>query len=148
MIKINDEVTIHQDHHKEILHKLKKDRYAEFLGIEIVDFSAGGATVQLKIEDHMLNAHATVHGGVLYTLADFAFALACNSYGKTSVGLSTTTHFMKSAEVGDIITARAMEVKRNHRTGFYRIVVESENEVIASIEAIAYRKSQYFISID
>ncbi|WP_156290603.1 hotdog fold thioesterase [Oceanobacillus salinisoli] len=144
----DEEILIHHDHYDKILEKLKMDRFASFLGIEITEFSAGSSTVQLKLEEHMLNAHSTAHGGILYTLADYAFALACNSYGKTSVGLSTTVHFMKSAQAGDMVTATAREIRRNYRTGFYRIGIETRNEVIASIEAIAYRKSEYFVSID
>lgn len=148
MNKTIDETTIFQTYYNEILNKLKNDRYAAYLGIEITDFIAGGATVQLKVQEHMLNAHETVHGGVLYTLADFAFALACNSYGKTTVGLSTTTNFMKSAVEGDTIIAKATEVKRNNRIGFYRIEIETKNEIIASIDATAYRKNQYFIEVE
>ncbi|MFC3039499.1 PaaI family thioesterase [Virgibacillus xinjiangensis] len=148
MIQTKDEISIHQNHYNEILNKLKDDQYAAHLGMEIIAFSAGEATVQLKAQDHMLNAHGTVHGGLLYTMADFAFALACNSYGKASVGLSTTTNFMKSAAEGDTITAKASEVRRNNRIGFYRIEIETEKETVASIEAIAYRKKHYFISIE
>lgn len=145
MEKALDEVAIHRVHYDEILNKLKNDRFAEYLGFEIIDFTAGGATIQVQVQDHMLNAHATVHGGLLYTLADYAFALACNSYGKTAVGLATTTNFMKSAVAGDTVTAKAIELRKNNRTGFYRIEIETKDEVIASVEAIAYRKSGYFI---
>ncbi|GAB3043694.1 PaaI family thioesterase [Virgibacillus ainsalahensis] len=148
MNKTIDDISIHQDHYHEILNKLKNDQFAAHLGIEIIKFTAGGATVQLKIQDYMLNAHGTVHGGLLYSMADFAFAIACNSYGKTAVGLSTTTNFMKSAVEGDIIIAKATEEKRNNKIGFYRIEIETKNEVIASIDAICYRKNNYFISID
>ncbi|GIO23620.1 hotdog fold thioesterase [Oceanobacillus sp. J11TS1] len=148
MVKMMDEVEIHKNYYKEILNQIKNDSFAEYLGAEIINFAAGEATVQLTVQDYMLNAHSTVHGGLMYTLADAAFALACNSYGKTAVGLSTTTNFMKSATVGDKITAKATEIRRNHRIGFYRIEVETNNEVISSMEAIAYRKQQYFIDID
>ncbi|MFC2947991.1 PaaI family thioesterase [Virgibacillus sediminis] len=148
MIQTKDEISIHQNYYYDILNKLKNDRYAAYLGMEIIAFNAGEASVQLKAKEHMLNAHGTIHGGLLYTMADFAFALACNSYGRTSVGLSTTTNFMKSATEGDTIIAKASEVRRNNRIGFYRIVIETEKEAIASIEAVAYRKNHYFISIE
>lgn len=148
MEKTLDEVAIHKAHYSEILDILKNDPFAEYLGFEIIDFTTGGATVQVQVQEHMLNVHATVHGGLLYTLADYAFAIACNSYGKTSVGLSTTTNFMKSAVAGDTVTAKATELRKNNRTGFYRIEIETKGEVIASIEAIAYRKSKYFINVE
>lgn len=146
--KYVNESEIHKKYYKEILEKVTNDRFAQFLGFKLLEFSPGMAVVEMKVKDHMLNAHDTVHGGIIYTLADYAFAIACNSYGKLSVGLSTTTHFMKSASVGDIIEAKAEEERRNYRTGFYRITVTHNEELIATVEAIAYRKDQYFIEID
>jgi acyl-CoA thioesterase len=81
-------------------------------------------------------------------LADHAFSVACNAYGKTSVGLSTTIQFMESAKPGDKIVARATEVRRNFRTGFYRIEIFHEEKLIATMEAVSYRKDHYFIDLD
>lgn len=145
-ISISDELVLHEKNYDEILEKVSNDPFAKFLGFEIIEFSAGKATVQVKIKEFMLNAHETVHGGLLFTLADFAFAIACNSYGKVSVGLSTTAHFMKSAKKGDIIAATAVEERRNNRTGFYRITITHNSEIISTVDAICYRKNRYFVS--
>nr|WP_051263149.1 hotdog fold thioesterase [Tuberibacillus calidus] len=124
----------------------KNEPYAKFLGIELTALGPGTASAQVRIEDHMLNSHGTVHGAIIFALADYVFAAACNSYGRTAVGLSTTVNFMAPAFRGKMLQAVATEEKRNHRTSWYRIKVESEGELVAVMEAMAYRKSSWFVS--
>ncbi|WP_256218322.1 PaaI family thioesterase [Bacillus sp. MUM 116] len=71
-----------------------------------------------------------------------------NAYGKTSLGLSTTIQFIESAKPGDKMVARATEIKRNYRTGFYRSEVLHEQKLIATMEAVSYRKDHYFIELE
>nr|WP_245406222.1 MULTISPECIES: hotdog fold thioesterase [unclassified Peribacillus] len=118
------------------------------LGIQLTKFEAGLAEATLEVQSTMVNAYGTVHGAVIYAVADHAFSVACNAYGKTSLGLSTTIQFIESAKPGDKIVARATEVKRNYRTGFYRIDVFHEENLIATMEAVSYRKDHYFIELD
>lgn len=148
MKSIVDEKDYHKKHYHLILDKLRNDPYAQHLGISVKEFSEGFAKTQLTVKDFMLNAHSTVHGAVIYALADFAFAVACNSWGKMSVGLTTTAHFMKSALEGDTLIATATEQRRNHRTGFYQIAIESSGELIASVDAVAYRKDHYLFPVE
>lgn len=119
MKKKIDEVNIYEKHYQQIYKHVKNDPYAQSLGIQLTTFEAGFAEAMLEVRSHMVNAYGTVHGAVLYALADHAFSAACNAYGKTSLGLSTTIQFIESAKPGDKIVARATEVKRNFRTGFY-----------------------------
>ncbi|MED3908385.1 hotdog fold thioesterase [Peribacillus simplex] len=128
--------------------QVKNDPYAQSLGIQLTKFEAGFAEATLEVQSHMVNAYGTVHGVVIYAVADHAFSVACNAYGKTSLGLSTTIQFIESAKPGDKIVARATEVKRNYRTGFYRIDVLHEQNLIATMEAVSYRKDHYFIELD
>ncbi|WP_231597548.1 hotdog domain-containing protein [Bacillus sp. SA1-12] len=88
-----------------------------------------------------------LYTGQLLSLADHAFSVACNSYGKTSLGLSTTIQFIEAVEPGDKLVARATEVKRNYRTRFYRIDIYHEQSLIATMDAVSYRKDHYFIDI-
>lgn len=148
MKKKIDEHQIHKKYYEEIYEKVKNDPYALSLGIQLTKFKAGFAEAYLEVQAHMVNAYGTVHGAVIYALADHAFSVACNAYGKTSMGLSTTIQFMESAKPGDKIVARATEVRRNFRTGFYRIEVFHEQNLIATMEAISYRKDYYFIEFD
>jgi acyl-CoA thioesterase len=143
-----DENQIHEKHYEQIYNQVKNDPYAQSLGIELTKFEAGFAEAQLEVQNHMVNAYGTVHGAVLYALADHAFSVACNAYGKTSLGLSTTIQFIESAKPGDYIIARATEIRRNFRTGFYRIEVFHGQILIATMEAVSYRKDHYFIELD
>ncbi|RIW37397.1 hotdog fold thioesterase [Bacillus salacetis] len=144
MTKI-DEQQMHAENFDNIYEKVKNDPYARSLGIELTRFGPGMAEAELEVQPHMVNAHGTVHGAVMYALADHVFSVACNAYGRTSVGLSTNVQFMAAAMPGDKITAAAAEVRRNFRTGFYRIEVCHGVNQIAVMDAVAYRKDQYFI---
>lgn len=143
-----NEVELHHQYKDEIFHILKDEPYAQFLGIELKEMGEGMAVAELDVADHMVNTHGTVHGAIIFAIADFVFAVACNSYGKTSVGLSTTVNFMAPGKKGARIKATATEEKRNHRTAWYNIKVESDGELIATMEALAYRKDQYFVPVN
>ncbi|WP_077604211.1 PaaI family thioesterase [Oceanobacillus sojae] len=144
MKKRIDEQQIHEKHYDQILEQVKKDPYAQSLGIQLTEFKAGSA---IEVQDHMVNAYETVHGAIIYALADHAFSVACNAYGKTSVGLSTTIQFIEAARPGDRLVASATEIKCNYRTGFYRIDIYHKENLIATMEAVSYRKNHYFIDI-
>lgn len=148
MKKKIDEYQIYENYYEQIYKKVKNDPYAKVLGIQLTIFKAGLAEAMLEVQNHMVNAYGTVHGAVIYALADHAFSAACNAYGKTSLGVNTTIQFMESAKPGDKLLARATEVKRNYRTGFYRIEVFHEENLIATMEAMSYRKDHYFIEFD
>lgn len=143
-----DEYQIYEKHYEQIHEQVKNDPYAQSLGIQLTKFEAGFAEATLEVQSTMVNAYGTVHGAVIYAVADHAFSAACNAYGKTSLGLPTTIQFIESAKPGDKIVARATEVKRKYRTGFYRIVVLHEQNLIATMEAVSYRKDHYFIELD
>ncbi|MGG0481547.1 hotdog fold thioesterase [Priestia megaterium] len=148
MKKKVDEFKIHEKYYEQILQEVKNDPYAQSLGIQLTKFEAGFAEATLEVQGHMVNAYGTVHGAIIYALADHAFSLACNAYGKTSLGLSTTIQFIESAKPGDKLVARATELKRNYRTGFYRIDILHEQSLIATMDAVSYRKDHYFIELD
>jgi len=143
-----NERELHRKHYDEICAKLKQDQFAQFLGIKLLELGEGTATAEVIVEDHMLNAHGTAHGAIIFSLADFVFAAACNSYGKTSVALSMNIGFLAAAMKGNRLVATATEEKKNNRTAWYRIRVETEHGLVATLDALAYRKSEYFVQID
>ncbi|SFE71033.1 PaaI family thioesterase [Alteribacillus iranensis] len=144
---INDK-EMHKEHKEEIFNVLKNEPYAQFLGIELLEIGEGTASAEVEVQNHMLNSHGTVHGAVIFAIADYVFAAACNSYGKTSVGLSTTVHFMAAGYKGATLRAEAKEEKKNHRTSWYKINIMSDNELVATMEALAYRKNHYFVPVE
>ncbi|SDH92001.1 acyl-CoA thioesterase [Alteribacillus persepolensis] len=143
-----DEITVHQQYKEEIINVMEKEPYAQFLGIELIDIGEGTAVAELDITDNMINSHGTVHGAITFAIADYVFAAACNSYGQTAVGLSTTVNFMAAGKKNSRLRATAHEEKKNHKIGWYKINIESDGELIATMEATAYRKSDYFVPID
>jgi acyl-CoA thioesterase len=93
-----DEYQIYEKHYEQIYKQVKNDPYAQSLGIQLTKFEAGFAEAMLEVQSHMVNAYGTVHGAIIYALADHAFSVVCNAYGKTSLGLSTTIQFIESAK--------------------------------------------------
>lgn len=146
-IQLNDE-TIHDLHYDEIKQFLEDEPLASFLGMKLTKLGPGTAEAELIPDDRMLNSHGMVHGAIIFSLADYVFAAASNSYGKTAVGVTTNVNFISAGKLGKTLTGNAKEVKKNHKLAWYKIDVQSENELIATMEAMVYRKSQYFIQQD
>ena len=104
-------------------HMFAADRASQSLGMRIVALGAGTARLEMPVRDDMLNGHAICHGGFITTLADSAFAFACNSRNELTVAAGLTVDFLAPVERGDVLTADAVEVSRGGRTGVYDIVV-------------------------
>lgn len=110
---------------------LKEDRVAAHLGITLIDCNPGTATVAMTVTDLMTNGHGITHGGFAFTLANTAFALACNSYGETTVAAAAGIDFLTPTTVGDELTAVAVEKVRRGRSGIYDVTVLCREEVVA-----------------
>lgn len=148
MKQIPDEKDLHVQHYEQIREKLANEPFAQFLGMRLVDMGPGTATVEMEVDGRLLNAHGTTHGAAIFALADFAFAVASNSYGKSAVALSMNIGFLAASGLGTRLRATAIEEKKGNRTAWYRITVESDTEVVALLDALAYRKSDYIIPIE
>ena len=126
---------------EEIKKIFKRDKLAAYLGIELVDVSQGTATSKMEIKEELLNGINTVHGGAIFTLADFTFAVAANSHGNVTVAINGNISYMKAAFKGGILTATATEVSVNPKLGTYTVnVVDDDGELIAIFQGMAYRK--------
>lgn len=143
-----DDHAIHELHYDEIKQVLKDEPFASFLGMKLTKLGLGTAEAELIPDDRMLNAHGTIHGAIIFSLADYVFAAASNSYGKTAVGVTTNVNFISAGNRGETLTAKAKEIKKNHKLAWYKIDVQNENELIATMEAMVYRKSHYFVNQD
>lgn len=119
----------------------KKDRLAAELGIELVDFSPGTATVRMTVREQHYNGVSIVHGGALFTLADFASAVASNSHGTIAVAINANIAFIKPVTAGTL-TARAEEVSRGNKLGTYLVrITNEENAVVAQFQGTVFRKN-------
>jgi len=102
------------------------DRTSQGLGMRIISIAPLTCTVAMKVRADMTNGHAICHGGVVFTLADSAFAFACNSEGEATVAASASIDFLASAREGDELTATARELWRGGRSGIYEVTVTNQ----------------------
>jgi acyl-CoA thioesterase len=118
----------------------KRDKLAEYLGIKLVDVSNGKAVAKMVVKEEHLNGINTVHGGAIFTLADFTFAVAANSHGRVTVAINGNISFMKAVSHGTL-TAVAREISINPKIASYTVdICDDENELIAIFQGLAYRK--------
>jgi acyl-CoA thioesterase len=117
------------------------DAWAKESGIELMEVSTGRSKVRMKIEKKHVNGHGTVHGGVIFTLADTAFALASNSHGIPAAAINAHISYVKSATAGTLY-AEAAESSLGPKIATYSVIVTDDNgEKIALFEGMVYRKT-------
>ena len=102
------------------------DRASQSLGMRIVAIAPRACTVAMTVRGDMTNGHAICHGGLIFTLADSAFAFACNSAGEPTVAASGSIDFLSPAREGDELTATARELWRGGRSGIYDVIVTNQ----------------------
>ena len=110
---------------------MASDNASRALGIELVKFGPGWATTRMTVRADMVNGHGMAHGGLVFTVADTAFACACNSHGPVAVAAGVEIVFIAPAAVGDTIEATAVERTLFGRSGIYDVTVRRGQEVIA-----------------
>ena len=109
-----------------------RDRCTHALGIELMEAGPGSARMRMAVREDMANIHNTCHGGLIFTLADSTFAVACNSYNKNAVAVTCLIEYMRPAYVGDMLTAGGREQGLEGRSGVYDIRVENQKgELVA-----------------
>ena len=109
----------------------KEDDASKGLGMEIVEVGPGRATLALTVRPDMVNGQRIAHGGFIFTLADSAFAYACNSRNVRTVAAQGDITFIRPGNLGDRLVATAREVSRSGRSGIYDVRVTANDEVIA-----------------
>ena len=100
-----------------------RDQAAQALGMEIRKVLAGSATLRMRVRKDMVNGHQICHGGLIFTLADTAFAYACNSYNQNTVASACHIDFLAPGREGDVLEAVAIERSSAGRTGVYDVEV-------------------------
>lgn len=124
----------------------EQDHFARHSGIELLNVELGKARAKMEIRPCHMNGAKTVHGGAIFTLADFVFAVASNSHGNLAMGINTSTSFIRPATTGTLF-ATAEEISINNRLGNYQVqVTDQENNLIALFQGTAYRKKEPLIS--
>ena len=121
------------------------DKFAKSIGAQLIEVREGYACAELIVEDRHLNGAGVCQGGVIYTLADLAFAAVANSHGILSLGISNTITFIKSAQLGERIIAECIEQVNHHRLPYCDIKISNEQgEILAMMTGLAYRMKKDF----
>lgn len=108
------------------------DAASQGLGITLESVEAGRATLSMTVSEKMVNGHAICHGGYIFTLADSAFAFACNTYNQNTVAQHCAVSFLRPVQLGDKLIAKAEERWKEGRSGIYDVTVSTpEGETVA-----------------
>lgn len=133
--------------HEGIFQRISQDPYAHFLGIELLALEPGYSKVSMVVGEQMLNFHGIPHGGVIFSLADVAFAAASNSHGRTAVALNVGINYLAAVPVGTRLYAEATEESLGYRTALYRLAVTTEdNTLVALAHGTVYRKKEQWLA--
>ena len=122
------------------------DAFSQWMDVKVLDIKEGYSKIQMTIRKEMVNGLGIVHGGLPFSLADSAFAFACNNRNNLSVALDVTITFTKAVNVGDTLTAEAKEVHNGRSTGVYLItVVNQKNEQVALFKGTCFRTGKTLV---
>ena len=113
------------------------DHASRWFGMELGDVAEGAATLTMTVADHHCNGHGTCHGGVIFALADSAFAFACNSRNQATVAMHCMVSFLAPGRAGDLLTATAREVQLEGRNGIYDVAVTGPSGTIAQFRGMS-----------
>lgn len=105
------------------------DKASQALGMTVEKVGPGSCSVSMCITESMCNGHGTCHGGVIFTLADSAFAFACNSYNQNAVAQHCCVTYIAPATCGDTLTAKACELSAHGRNGIYDVAIENQQGI-------------------
>ena len=109
------------------------DKASHALGIEVDITDVGAATASMTVREDMLNGFDVCHGGMVFALADTAFAFACNAYDEQTVAASGQVELLRPAKKGDELTANASEDHRGRKTGHYTVTVHNQNDELVAL---------------
>ncbi len=118
---------------------MARDEASRRLGIEVLEQGEGRAVTRMTVRADMVNGHAMAHGGLIFSLADTAFACACNSYGPVTVAASAEIVFVSPARAGDVLVAEAAVRTRFGRSGLYDVTVRRGPDVIAEFRGRSHQ---------
>jgi phenylacetic acid degradation protein PaaD len=120
--------------------------FGRLVGVEVVGWEPGRATTRLVPGADQTNVHGFVHGGALFAVADTAFEVACNSYGRVCVGLDVSVHYAGPAQPGEPLVAEAVEVTRSRRIASYRVEVRGQDGLVrCTALAVAFRTDRWHL---
>ena len=125
---------------------MKDDLFSQWLGITVLEVSEGYSKIQMNLREEMINGLHVIHGGIAFSLADSAFAFACNNRNNLSMALDTNITFTKTTRPGDVLIAEAKELHNGKSTGLYLITIYNQNnEQVALFKGTCFRTGKKLI---
>lgn len=129
-----------------VTHMMQHDLFSQWLGIEVLEIKEGYSKIKMTIRKEMINGFGIIHGGIAFSLADSAFAFACNNRNNLSVALDTSINFIKPVHVDDVLTAEATELHNGKSTGLYHINIYNQHDhQVAQFKGLCYRTGKHLI---
>jgi acyl-CoA thioesterase len=129
-----------------VQHMMEHDLFSQWLGIKVMEIKEGYSKITMTIRKEMINGLGIIHGGVAFSMADSAFAFACNNRNVLSVALDTSINFLKPVHVDDVLIAEAKELHNGRSTGLYHITITNQHEhVVAVFKGTCYRTNKTLI---
>ncbi|MGK2863631.1 MAG: hydroxyphenylacetyl-CoA thioesterase PaaI [Chitinophagaceae bacterium] len=126
---------------------MNDDLFSKWMGIEIIEIKEGYSKIKMLVRREMINGLGIVHGGIAFSLADSAFAFACNNRNNLSVALDTSINFISPVYVEDELTAEAKEIHNGKSTGLYHIsIFNQNNNLVAIFKGTCFRTGKTLIS--
>lgn len=130
-----------------VAHMMENDLFSQWLGIEVLEIKEGSSKIKMTVREEMINGFGIVHGGIAFSLADSAFAFACNNRNVLSVALDTAINFTKPVHVGDILIAEAKEIHNGRSTGLYHIHISNQHDhLVAIFKGTCFRTNKKLIN--
>ncbi|NII24296.1 hydroxyphenylacetyl-CoA thioesterase PaaI [Pseudoflavitalea sp. X16] len=128
---------------------MEHDAFSQWLGIQVIKVREGYSKLQMTLREEMLNGFGVIHGGIAFSLADSAFAFACNNRNNLSMALDVSITFTKAGQPGDIFTAEAREIHNGRSTGLYLIEVTNQNnQPVAIFKGTCFRTGRELVTVE
>ena len=125
---------------------MENDAFSQWMGLEVLEVREGYSKVKMTIRKEMINGFGIVHGGLAFSLADSAFAFACNNRNNVSVALDVTITFTKAVHVNDVLTAEATENHNGRSIGVYLISITNQNgDRVAIFKGTCFRTGKSLV---
>ncbi len=130
-----------------VAHMLERDAFSTWLGLELLEVSPGRAVLKMRVRPDMLNSFQCCHGGITFSLADSALALASNSRGRMAVSVENSLAYPASVRCDDVLIATAEEESLRDKLAFYRVTVTRDGETVGIFRGAVYRTSRQWRKI-
>jgi acyl-CoA thioesterase len=129
-----------------VQHMMEHDLFSRWLGIEVLDVTEGYSKIKMTVRIEMMNGLGIIHGGIAFSLADSAFAFACNNRNDLSVALDTSINFLKPVHLDDELIAETKEIHNGRSTGLYQVTVTNQSgHTVALFKGTCFRTNKKIV---